>query len=57
MAREGFAAMCLVDDADYLAEVHAIAAGNPRAREETVELARTAFGRSELCLLIGRYWG
>jgi 4-amino-4-deoxy-L-arabinose transferase-like glycosyltransferase len=46
MAREGFAAVCLADDADCLADARALAAGNARAREETVELALTAFGRS-----------
>jgi Dolichyl-phosphate-mannose-protein mannosyltransferase len=46
MAREGFAALCLADDVYCLVEGRAIAAGNRLAREESVELARTAFGRS-----------
>jgi 4-amino-4-deoxy-L-arabinose transferase-like glycosyltransferase len=46
MARDGFAAVCLASDADCLAEARAIAAGNTRAREATVQLARSAFGRS-----------
>jgi 4-amino-4-deoxy-L-arabinose transferase-like glycosyltransferase len=46
MAREGFVALCLADNPGCLAQARAIAAGNPQAREETVEVARTAFGRS-----------
>ena len=46
MARDGFVALCLADDPGCLGQARAIAVGNPRAREETVELARTAFGRS-----------
>ena len=46
MAREGFVALCLPENAGCLAQARTIAAGNARAREETVELARTAFGRS-----------
>lgn len=46
MAREGFVGLCLADDAGCLTQARAIAAGNPNAREETVELARTAFGRA-----------
>jgi hypothetical protein len=45
MAREGFVGLCLADDAGCLMQARAIAAGNPNVREETVELARTAFGR------------
>jgi 4-amino-4-deoxy-L-arabinose transferase-like glycosyltransferase len=45
MAREGFVGLCLAEDEGCLMQARAIAAGNPRAREETVELARTAFGR------------
>jgi hypothetical protein len=45
MAREGFVGLCLADDQGCLAQARAIAAGNPNAREETVELARSAFGR------------
>lgn len=46
MARDGFVALCLADDPGCLGQARAIAAGNPHAREETVELARTAFGRA-----------
>ena len=46
MAREGFVGLCLADDPGCLARTRAITAGNPHAREETVEIARTAFGRS-----------
>ena len=46
MAREGFVALCLADDPGCLGQARAIAAGNPHAREETVDVARTAFGRS-----------
>jgi 4-amino-4-deoxy-L-arabinose transferase-like glycosyltransferase len=46
MAREGFVALCLPENVGCLAQARAIAAGNPQAREETVEIARTAFGRS-----------
>lgn len=46
MARDGFVALCLADDSGCLGQARAIAAGNPHAREETVELARTGFGRS-----------
>jgi 4-amino-4-deoxy-L-arabinose transferase-like glycosyltransferase len=46
MARDGFVALCLPEDASCLAQARAIAAGNGNVREETVELARTAFGRS-----------
>ena len=46
MARDGFAALCLADDVRCLDEARAIAAGSPRTREETVELARTTFGRA-----------
>ncbi|HEV2955420.1 MAG TPA: glycosyltransferase family 39 protein [Xanthobacteraceae bacterium] len=46
MARAGFVALCLPENVGCLAQARAIAAGNPHAREETVELARTAFGRS-----------
>jgi len=46
MARDGFVALCLADDRSCLEKARAIAAGNPHARAETVELARTAFGRS-----------
>jgi 4-amino-4-deoxy-L-arabinose transferase-like glycosyltransferase len=45
MARDGFVGLCLAGDAGCLGQARAIAAGNPNAREETVELARTAFGR------------
>ena len=46
MARDGFVALCLPENEGCLAQARAIAAGNPHAREETVELSRTAFGRS-----------
>jgi hypothetical protein len=46
MERDGFVALGLADDPGCLGQARAIAAGNPRAREETVELARTAFCRS-----------
>jgi 4-amino-4-deoxy-L-arabinose transferase-like glycosyltransferase len=46
MAREGFVALCLADDPGCLGQARAIVAGNPHAREERVELAGTAFGRS-----------
>ena len=46
MAREGFVGLCMADDSVCLAQARALAAGNLSAREETVELARTAFGRS-----------
>jgi dolichyl-phosphate-mannose-protein mannosyltransferase len=46
MARDGFVALCLPEDAGCLVQARAIAAGNPHAREETVEIARTGFGRS-----------
>jgi 4-amino-4-deoxy-L-arabinose transferase-like glycosyltransferase len=45
MAREGFVGLCLADDEGCLMQARAIAAGNPHVREETVELARNAFGR------------
>jgi 4-amino-4-deoxy-L-arabinose transferase-like glycosyltransferase len=45
MARDGFVALCLADDAGCLAQARAIAAGNPHVREETVEVAGSAFGR------------
>jgi 4-amino-4-deoxy-L-arabinose transferase-like glycosyltransferase len=46
MARDGFVALCLPENVGCLAQARAIASRNPNAREETVELARTAFGRS-----------
>jgi len=46
MAGEGFVGLCLADDPACLMQSRAIAAGNPNAREETIEVARTAFGRS-----------
>jgi len=46
MARDGFVALCIPENQGCLAQARTIAAGNPRAREETVEVARTAFGRS-----------
>lgn len=46
MARAGFVGLCLADDVGCLAQARAIAAGNSKAREETMEVARTAFGRS-----------
>jgi 4-amino-4-deoxy-L-arabinose transferase-like glycosyltransferase len=46
MLREGFVALCLPENVGCLAQARAIAAGNPQAQEQTVELARTAFGRS-----------
>jgi 4-amino-4-deoxy-L-arabinose transferase-like glycosyltransferase len=46
MAREGFVALCLPENVGCLTQAHAIAAGNPQAREEAVEVTRTAFGRS-----------
>ena len=45
MARDGFVGLCLAEDPGCLGRARAIAAGNPHAREETVEIARTAFGR------------
>jgi 4-amino-4-deoxy-L-arabinose transferase-like glycosyltransferase len=44
MARDGFVGLCLAEDPGCLGQARAIAA-NPNAREETVEIARTAFGR------------
>jgi hypothetical protein len=38
--------LCLPEDEGCLAQARAIAAGKPHAREETMELARTVFGRS-----------
>jgi 4-amino-4-deoxy-L-arabinose transferase-like glycosyltransferase len=46
MAHDGFVALCLAEDPGCLGRARAIAASNARAREETVEIARTAFGRS-----------
>ena len=46
VAREGFVALCLADDPGCLGQARAIAAGNPHAREEMVEVARAPFGRS-----------
>jgi 4-amino-4-deoxy-L-arabinose transferase-like glycosyltransferase len=46
MARDGFVALCLADDPGCLGQARAIVAGNPSAREETAEIARTAFGRA-----------
>jgi 4-amino-4-deoxy-L-arabinose transferase-like glycosyltransferase len=46
MVRNGFVALCLADDPGCLGQARAIAAGNPHVREETVELARTNFGRA-----------
>jgi 4-amino-4-deoxy-L-arabinose transferase-like glycosyltransferase len=45
MAREGFVGLCLADDQGCVTQARALAAGNPHVREETVELARSAFGR------------
>ncbi len=45
MAREGFVGLCLADNPGCLMQARALAAGNPNAREDTVEIARTAFGR------------
>jgi 4-amino-4-deoxy-L-arabinose transferase-like glycosyltransferase len=45
LARDGFAGLCPADDKGCLLQARALAAGNPHAREETVELARRAFGR------------
>jgi Dolichyl-phosphate-mannose-protein mannosyltransferase len=45
LAREGFVGLCLSDDQHCLTEARSIAAGNRNVREETVELARSAFGR------------
>jgi 4-amino-4-deoxy-L-arabinose transferase-like glycosyltransferase len=46
MARDGFVALCPPENEGCLAQARAIATGNPGVREETVEVARTAFGRS-----------
>jgi 4-amino-4-deoxy-L-arabinose transferase-like glycosyltransferase len=46
MTRDGFVGLCLAEDPGCLAQARTIAAGNLRTREETVEIARTAFGRS-----------
>jgi 4-amino-4-deoxy-L-arabinose transferase-like glycosyltransferase len=46
MARDGFVALCIPENVGCLAQARAIASGNPHAREETVEVARTAFGRT-----------
>jgi Dolichyl-phosphate-mannose-protein mannosyltransferase len=45
MARDGFVSLCLAEDQGCLVQARAIAAGNPHVREETVELARSGFGR------------
>jgi 4-amino-4-deoxy-L-arabinose transferase-like glycosyltransferase len=45
MARDGFVGLCQADDKGCLLQARALAVGNPNAREDTVELARTAFGR------------
>jgi 4-amino-4-deoxy-L-arabinose transferase-like glycosyltransferase len=45
MARAGFVGLCPAEDQGCLMQARAIAAGNPNAHEETVELARSAFGR------------
>jgi 4-amino-4-deoxy-L-arabinose transferase-like glycosyltransferase len=46
MARDGFVALCLPENGGCLAQARAIAPGNGNVREETVEVARTAFGCS-----------
>jgi 4-amino-4-deoxy-L-arabinose transferase-like glycosyltransferase len=45
MARDGFVGLCPAADQGCLTQARAIAAGNPNAREETVDLARRAFDR------------
>lgn len=44
MARDGFVGLCPQSDQDCLAKVRDLAAGNPNAREDTIELARSLFG-------------
>jgi hypothetical protein len=44
MTRDGFVGLCLESDQDCLAMARALAAGNPNAREDTVEVARSLFG-------------
>jgi 4-amino-4-deoxy-L-arabinose transferase-like glycosyltransferase len=46
MARDGFVALCLAEDPACLRQARTRAAGNPHTREEMVEIARAAFGRS-----------
>jgi 4-amino-4-deoxy-L-arabinose transferase-like glycosyltransferase len=44
MARDGFVGVCLERDQDCLAKARVLAAGNPDAREDTVEVAKSLFG-------------
>jgi hypothetical protein len=44
MARDGFVGLCQESDQHCRALALALAAGNPNAREETVEVARSLFG-------------
>jgi hypothetical protein len=45
MSHEGFVALCAADDKPCLLQAHALAAANAGVREETVDLARSAFGQ------------
>jgi 4-amino-4-deoxy-L-arabinose transferase-like glycosyltransferase len=45
MARDGFVALCPVEDQTCVPQARALAAGNDKLREDQVELARSAFGR------------
>jgi 4-amino-4-deoxy-L-arabinose transferase-like glycosyltransferase len=44
MARDGFVGLCPESDQDCLVRARGLAAGNPNAREDTVEVARSLFG-------------
>jgi hypothetical protein len=44
MARDGFVGLCPESDQACLEQARALAAGNPNAREDTVEVARSLFG-------------
>jgi hypothetical protein len=44
MARDGFVGLCPDSDQDCLAHARGLAAGNPNAREDSVEVARGLFG-------------
>jgi 4-amino-4-deoxy-L-arabinose transferase-like glycosyltransferase len=44
MARDGFVGLCPESDPECLAQARVLAAGNPNAREDTIELARSLFG-------------
>jgi 4-amino-4-deoxy-L-arabinose transferase-like glycosyltransferase len=44
MARDGFVGLCAEGDQPCLAQARSLAAGNPNAREDTVEVARSLLG-------------